>query len=186
MDKISNSYMTKLKTLSNNRKDRIKQFITTAEIWEAGLMKAGHGSVKLVCSSERLESAISSYFYDIIRYKEFHGMIENDGKINFPKIYAFTSKWIVKEKPFYIEYHDLNNCNEKYKSVFLDISNKVNEIILLEWIVKNHKYHSGSDMILSYEESKSLIYNFKFRDIDTGILELFFESRCSKNLVVKY
>jgi len=185
---ISHKY---LEAHANNYKkiaSRMEEIKKTGE-WFEQVVKESFPECELVYSPNRLESSISSYFYDIFRYKEFHGMLDegNISKINYPKIFSFTIKWIVRDKPFYID-TDGTNIENIYSSEqakkFFKISNSINELILLFWINDTHKHHSGSTLLDS-NDFTSLIYNFRYREINTGILELFFEKICDPKLISK-
>lgn len=142
---------------------------------------------EIVYSPERLDSATSSYFHDIFRYKEFHGMLDTgkESRINYPKIFAFTSKWILKDKPFFIDLKSKNIeeiYNDSQQKRYFELCNSINEFILLVWMNDVHKGQTEK-LFLDYKDFRSLIYNFRFRDFDTGILELLFEQKCDSTLV---
>lgn len=178
--KVSQKYLEKLDALSEKRYDRIVELLETAKLFEENFKSYG----RIVCAVERLDTAIASYFYDILRYKDFHN-IPDYGKVNFPKVYAFTTKWILKEKPFYIEYADdlYPRVDEHTLEGLMKLGNEVNEHILISWIMNSHFRQSGEEIEFGEAETEGLIYNLKFRNVDTGLLELLFDGKCSKKLI---
>lgn len=184
---VSNRYLDMSEAYSDRIEDRRNEFVSIASIIEEDL----NGKGKVICSLERLDTAVVSYFYDVLRYKDFHD-IPFDGKINFPKVFSFSAKWLLKEKPFYIQYSDevnTGNYGINKISLLLKLANEINEIILIQWMLESHNYHSNKankrkdDLVFSESEMNGLIYNFKFRDFDTGLFELFLEGKCSKKLI---
>jgi hypothetical protein len=91
----------------DENKDKLGQrrleLIKASERLESWLKTKIDSKIDLLMSLERLDSLVNSYFYDIIRYKSFHGMLDPDkeAKVNFQKIFAYATKWILKEKPLY-------------------------------------------------------------------------------------
>ncbi len=117
----------------------------------------------------RLHHLIISFRYDIIRNSEFHDLDDEDGShgLNAPKQVAYLVKWILKCKPIcYIkeelefdpskkEYHSAVACNEAFAVCVISA--------LLERKLDQHR-------------CMDLIYNFAFRDFNTGLFELLCES----------
>lgn len=133
--------------------------------------------IEINYSSERLQDAIVSYFYDIYRYKDFHGMLdkpEEKSRINFQKIYSFTAKWVIKEKPFYTSLSEDKECSEQS---YLEYASTVNECIVLTWIKMSYFAHFQTEVKFTDTEWHKLVYTMKFRDIQTSNLELFFQQK---------
>ena len=73
--------------------------------------------VDLTFSKIIATSLLDGYYYDIIRYKSFNGMYsdsensvsaptDSDGYVNLAKIIAYTTKWILIEKPISFQIGD--------------------------------------------------------------------------------
>ncbi len=178
MDQLGNFYVKEHNKNKGALHDRYKEFnLATKNIEKVLIDEYGKG-LHILCVPERLHSALTSYFYDICRYKHFHGMLDKDkeAKINFPKVYAYTLKWIIKEKPFSLIINDAileafkENDPEKFKKL-LETSNRINEILAFFWMDISHKSQTGALLDFNAKEKKSLIYNLKFRDIHVGMLE---------------
>lgn len=95
-------------------------------------------------------------------------------KLNFQKIYSFVAKWIIREKPFYLEIKsdELVRKNKKAYTEILYIANVINEKLIIDWIVVSYKSHFNKDLKFSAKERKDLYYSMKYRDFSTGIFEL--------------
>jgi hypothetical protein len=140
--------------------------------------------VNLSCSTERLQDAAISYFYDIYRYKDFHGMLDDDSQslINFQKVYAFGIKWLLKEKPFYLELLDDSNTDDE---LYLEYASTINEDFALNWVVLSYQAQTKVKIEFPEDEWNKLIYTFKFRDTQTSLLELIFQSKGIRTNVTK-
>lgn len=130
---------------------------------------------QLVCSVERLNTAVVSYFYDIHRYKHFHGMLddEKNARINFPKIYAFTAKWLMKERPFYLR----NESGAMPTEDFMTFANYINEYIFIAWMKASFKSQIGVDINIPAKEAIKICYSLKFRDVSTTFFELYLSTK---------
>ena len=168
-----------LKLLSKHKikiEKRIKEILSVAHYSEIAVKNKFSGfKPEINVDSGRLDTALTSYFLDIFRYKDFHGM-KDATYINFPKIYSFSIKWILKEKPFYLVTNNQNFSKKDYKKVsgFLKISNSINELISVKWMQTNYNSHlkKGDDeLVFGNDDISSLVYNMKFRDYSTGWME---------------
>lgn len=155
-----------------------------------------NGSFDFIIDEVRLYHAVESYFFDIIRYKEFH--FSHDGSdilsihrevdsgenyVNFAKQSGYMVKWILKNKPLILmrrqpEYLCINgDCPQKtvrraaLSELQQEIIVNINEIFAL-------KYASG---ILNLSQSsdpvwfKRMVYNLHYRPLDEGNLSEIFE-----------
>jgi hypothetical protein len=152
---------------------RHDELITVAEVVEDLIkLEFPDSGVDVACSTERLQDAVASYFYDIHRYKDFHGMLDAtlESRINFQKIYAFTIKWLLKEKPFYLVLPD--NSEGVTDELYLEFASTINENIALTWVKLSYHFQTGESIEFSDEEWDKIIYTLKFRDMQTSLLEL--------------
>jgi hypothetical protein len=182
MEKIGQFYTSALAANTPKIKQRYKEVQRCAERVEESVKKRfGGATFDLFQSDERLHSAIISYFFDAHRYKHFHGMLDpgKESKLNFPKIYAFMFKWLLKEKPFYAQINDqevakLDATQRRNFSIFVD---RINEYICISWMQMSHKAHTGSLVCFEAGEVRRLTYSLKFRDVCPGYLELYLSTR---------
>jgi len=128
--------------------------------------------VLLSLALDRLDAAMASYFYDIHRYKHFHGMLSQSppGLVNYAKVYAFTVKWLNREKPFALKKTVAGNDVEPE---FLWYSGFINEIIALSWVHLSYKANFGVKLNTSQAEDIKIFYTLRFRDFSTSLFELF-------------
>lgn len=164
--------------------------ITKAAICVERMLHKKHAELKpiLCCSVERLDTALTSYFYDIYRYKHFHGMLgsENEKKsgdsggeasrVNFAKIYAFTAKWLMKERPFYLKTPQEVAVSEGRPSLsksYITDANLINEIVFMTWMCTNFESQRKEKLKIEPLETKKILYSLKYREISTAFFELF-------------
>ena len=174
MNSVGDFYKTAYKETRPYYLSRIKEIQVSAECVEELLIKTFPActGLTLCCSMERLDTAITSYFYDIHRYKHFHGMLDigKESKINFAKIYAFTAKWLLKERPFYLR---LDKSCKELPAPYLKYANYINELIFLYWLKASFKKLFNKDIVLSKKEEQKMRYSLKYREVSTSFLELF-------------
>jgi hypothetical protein len=115
MNKVGSFYKGHYNTNKAQLDLRAQELINAAERLESWTKRKISSQIYLSISLERMDSLVTSYFYDIIRYKSFHGMLdaEKESRINLQKIYSFTTKWIIREKPLYMQCDDLESLDEK-------------------------------------------------------------------------
>ncbi len=177
MELVSKKYRDDLDKNKKFISDRCEELVLSASIFEDFLREEFKGlNPSVDYSSERLQDAIISYFYDISRYKDFHGMLK-EGKqsyINFQKIYSFTAKWLIKEKPFYLNLPDDTKSSD---AEYLLYASMINEYVVLSWV--KISYFAQKNMLIEIkdDEWRKLAYTFKFRGIQTSLLELFFSAK---------
>lgn len=90
MDQVSTFYLDAYKAKRPYLIERIKEILVIAEALEGSLRRKFPefgASVTICCATERLDTAITSYFYDLHRYKHFHGMLDtgNESRTNLQK-----------------------------------------------------------------------------------------------------
>lgn len=191
MDKLGDFYVKEYLKNKNKYDLRKKEIELTAEALEKQLKKTISQEINLVYSVERLDTAVISFAYDIIRYKSFHGMLDENKNslVNFPKIYAFMTKWIIREKPFTLGINNIDSIenNTDLIEIYTKNSNIINELISLTWIEYSFRanYKGKKLQVISQKNNNSyiddsLIYILKYRDFSTGlfeyILDLYFEN----------
>lgn len=112
-----------------------------------------------VINQDALIRMILSYFTDIVRVKEFHG-IEN---INESKKYAFGIYW-------FLRFHPVQITDPKAR----DCCSFINERIALNVIVC--EFLNGKNMNSSKEYIKHLFHHLKYRTYSARTLELDFDA----------
>lgn len=190
MNKLGEVYRSGFNQNLGRFKKRRKEMISIAgqtEICLQNLLKEKFSEfrdktygIDIIISIERLDLALSSYVYDVLKYKSFHGMLDDKklARINFQKIYSFTIKWLIKEKPFYIEISGniTESKNKQMLAKVIELSNNINEIIVLNWI-KLSLSSTGRKVDFDRNEVDSIVYNLKYRDFSTGMFELFLDKK---------
>ena len=183
MEKVGAIFIQEHDLSKNKLHKRCIEIERCAETVEKHLISIFGKNLILVLSAERLQCAITSYFYDVLRYKQFHGMLDKDkvSLVNFPKVYSYLSKWIIKEKPFYLDTSGFdfksNELTDSEKKRLNRMSNYINELILVSWYQESYEAHFKEPLIISSEEGKSFLYNFKYRPFSENILEMFFKQK---------
>ena len=105
LDKLGKFYLDACEAHEEQLAERFSELFESCVTFEKICQKQfGKQYVSLFCSVERLDSAVKSYFFDIYRYKHFHGMLDKNKEtnINFPKIFAFTNQVVFeRETPLF-------------------------------------------------------------------------------------
>lgn len=140
----------------------------------------------LLCVDEvRIYHIAKSYFYDVIRYKEFHfspanGMADEDTihfapdkdgrQIDAPKQAAFMVKWLVRVKPLMID----NVSGAGLTTLQKELCVTLNEHFALSYA------SAVLELVFSAEQIETFVYQLHYRHIDESLLErLFNEASCS-------
>ena len=182
MDKIGEIYEEQIRLSKDKIIARQKELIACAKCLEKWAQKEYRDdSIELTLSLERLDLLVHSYFYDIIRYRSFHGMLDHDkeSNVNLQKVYAFTAKWVLKEKPLICCRDDLRYAmkeDDADAERYIKFAGNINEIWLLAWIessyVKHHAKHQRAHLQLTDGLQKdNLIYKLKYREFSVSIFE---------------
>lgn len=191
MSQVGVFYRMALEESQPKRMERINEIKSAAKrVEQYAINKMPGRGIVVACAVERLDTAITSYFFDVHRYKHFHGMLDNEKSlVNFAKVYAFTSKWLAKERPFYLKTDPVDaNVDDWY----MRFANYINEIVILLWIQSSFKNHVGEKLKISPEEETKLLYSLKYREVSTSFFELYlltkfppeFFTKNTKNLIV--
>lgn len=110
-----------------------------------------------------LTNALFSYYYDIIRLRDFHG----SKRINRPKKAAFLIKWIVKEKPIYFDPDPFGEDS------VLEVLSCVNELYAFRCALG----YAGIPLnLVDATETDNMVYELAFREHSTGMMSLWFET----------
>lgn len=142
-----------------------------------------HPSVDVCVSFERFDSLVTSYFYDITRYKHYHGMLDEGRKsrVNFQKIYAYTTKWILKEKPLYASIEDLGSLLKASPTAaeeYIYFANVVNELWAIYWIESSYQVHTKERLgLYSDDMPDGFLYVLKHRDFSVDWFEELLNSK---------
>ena len=115
-----------------------------------------------------LEHAITSYYVDTKRLKEFHQI----NKTNIAKVYGYMSYWLLKCKPLQVDYNKMINES------FIDDIKEIKEKIITGYIINgllaeldvNISETEGIGSFYSF--SNLLSYTLKYRDVTAKCLEL--------------
>ncbi len=157
------------------RVDELKQAAVRLEGWAKNYIYDG---IELVLCLERLDTLVTSYFYDITRYKHFHGMLDDgsEANVNFQKVYSYTAKWIIREKPIYVLIDDLRALQEhspEKAQQYIEFATTVNEAWLIAWIESSYFCQSGKDLCLAENNNDrdGLLYSLKYRDFSVAWFE---------------
>jgi hypothetical protein len=175
---VDKFYLDALAEFSDKLKGRKKELRAAAEKVESFLKRTfPEQQPTLLLSEERFDTAMQSYFFDIHRYKHFSGMLSKQppALINHQKVFAFTVKWIAKEKPFTLIRKSVERtpaCAE-----YIRFASNINEVILLVWLRGSFKKLVKRDLILTPEEERKFLYSVRFREVSTGFIELFLSTK---------
>lgn len=131
----------------------------------------------LCVDGTRLNHAVKSYFYDIIRFKEFHfsavgddeeaihqGMVAGGKHLNDPKQAAFMAKWLVRTKPLMIDNVGDVDLTDAQQNVMLTI----NELFSVMYA------NSVLGLSFDYDRADDIIYQLHYRNTDEAMLEKLF------------
>lgn len=177
MRDISIFYTNALNDFADKRKSRKNELCAIAEVIEKQI-KTKHPSAEccILCDKRSLDDAIVSYFYEIHRFKHFHGMLDNNknGKVNYHKVFSFTAKWILRERPFTLRMKE--NPSVTSTELLKDAA-LINEHILINWMRFVSSFSLKADLSISTEETEKILYSMKYRDFSTGFFELFLMSK---------
>ena len=99
-----------------------------------------------------------------------------ESRLNFQKVYSFTIKWILKEKPLYLTIGNDSSENNQRKKI-ISVAEQINEYWMLSWMMQSYQAHTGKKLDISPSEAESLRYNFKYRDFSPSMLELFLDQK---------
>lgn len=180
MSLVDNFYLSAKRDYQPKLHGRMDEIKAAAGVLEASLRARfpAYGVV-LSLALDRLDAAMASYFYDIHRYKHFHGMLSQDppGLVNYAKVYAFTVKWLNREKPFSLK---RTGASDAVEPEFLWYSGFINELIALSWVHLSYKAIVGEKLITSKVEDKKIFYTLRFRDFSTSLFELFLLTKFPK------
>lgn len=185
MDKISAFYLDEYERRKDRLKNRRVELEETAQKMEEWAKTNISGDIELFLSLERFDSLFKNYCHDITRYKHFHGMLDEgkEANVNFQKIYAYTAKWILREKPLYATIGDLQELKKESSQKvrdFIDFSNIVNELWLVQWIEVSYFSQRRVELNLTRQldmslteksSSSSLIYLLTFREFSVDWFE---------------
>jgi hypothetical protein len=111
-----------------------------------------------------LTNLIYSYFYDIDRLKDFHGM----ERINEAKKGAYLMKWIVRVKPIYFDESEMPEDPEL--SALMACINEIYAIVM-------GLTYAGIDLALLDERFvEPLMYQMLYRTLDEGLLAMWLDA----------
>ncbi len=116
---------------------------------------------KVTINLDLLGQAVLNYFEDIDRLKSFEGI----NKVNEDKIYAYTTFWLLREKPI-----QLLTDEVAYDSIF--VNEKVYTAILISKMLCEAEINPDSSNPRLMPYIKLLYYNFKYRNFTQQSLEL--------------
>ena len=117
-----------------------------------------------------LYSCVYSYWYDILRLRDFHS--DEDSRINKPKKAAYLIKWIVKEKPISFDPYQFSEPRTCH------ILSRVNEICAFRAALA---YAEIPLKLVGHDITDKMTYNLAFRSPDTGMMSLWFETFMESN-----
>lgn len=122
-----------------------------------------------------LDHLVTSYFYDVIRYKEFHFPLEtrheckeNEDRINRYKIAAYTVKWIVRVKPLFIDDLESTNPMSEKQDALITTLNEQFAVFVATYILGINELYD--------EDFNDLVYQLCYRPYDEGAFELVFKN----------
>jgi len=130
-------------------------------------------------SDVALESFITSYFLDVIKFKEYHFRLPDDAPsnvnvheekcLNPSKVAAFSLKWLLKFHPIYVSHSNFGEIRQKER---ISLSRapfilSVNISLKLAGI--------GVEEI-PHDQYRKLVYHARFRNIDERSLILYFDA----------
>jgi len=112
-----------------------------------------------------IRRAVFDYFVDIARIKEYHKM----NKVNFEKIYGYTSYWLLRRKPLRVTtpFHGSEFVNELFIASYLISNMLAEENLNGEKCTNNKKFNYFQSL---------LFYNLKYRPVSQQSLELMIEA----------
>lgn len=122
-----------------------------------------------------LEHAVTSYYVDTKRLKEFHQI----NKTNIAKVYGYMSYWLLKCKPLQVDFNKM--INESFTNDIKEVKNKVsylNEKFITGYIINgllaelNVSINETEGIDSFHSFSSLLTYTFKYRDVTAKCLEL--------------
>ncbi|MCK5131054.1 MAG: hypothetical protein KAR40_02755 [Candidatus Sabulitectum sp.] len=183
MGDIGAFYVEQYSALEEKRTKRRMELKLAADRLERYAQVHIHESVELVMSLERMDTLITSYYYDIIRYKHFHGMLDTgkESPANLQKIFSYTTKWILREMPLYAviseKYRsDVASRDEKEYTSFNGFANHVNQLWALTWMESSYYQHTKQSAKLNLAEyngtkNGDFLYLLKYRDFSVGGFE---------------
>lgn len=126
----------------------------------------------------KLNHIVKSYFYDIIRYKEFHFseegvsteeeihcIKENGGKyIDAAKQAAYMVKWILKVKPISIDKDNVDELSEAQINICITLNE------FLSYMYANAILKIEFDDV----RAEDIVYQFHYRPYEEGAFERIF------------
>jgi len=188
MNTVGNFYKKHYKLNKPQLDLRAQELINAAERLESWTQRKISTQIYLSISLERMDSLVTSYFYDIIRYKSFHGMLdeEKESRINLQKIYSFTTKWIIREKPLYMQCGDIDVFTEEEKNKYIYICNIINELWAVQWIESSYQMHTDTKLGLTVKESKNnydFFYLMKYRDFSSAMFEELLDTKVNHEIL---
>lgn len=165
--KVNKSYDYS-EVLADFGNDKIEKRYETLYQYLEAFIKRHKYEGKVIIADSILNQAVIDYFADIHRLKNFHH-IES---INYLKIHAYTSYWILRRKPLQIIEDDLEDVNrafvnERFVASYLlqYLRGKDTDVIILE-----------SERLAYYEFVKNLEYFFRYRTITPQMIETILEA----------
>lgn len=187
MDQVGKFYKEQYDISKPKLEARTLELEKSAEQMESWLKREIDPSIELRLSLERLDSLVASYFYDIIRYKSFHGMLDSEGesKVNLQKIYAYTTKWILREKPLYALRDDLKSLMEKDNKAgkqYIFFANNINERWALTWIESSYYAQTNKRLNLA-AQSTDIYYSMQYRDFSVAWFEHLLDSEMNHEVL---
>lgn len=109
-----------------------------------------------------LYTLVRSYFYDIERLKDFHGI----DRIEYSKIAAFTTKWLLKHRPIFFSINDPDKLTHSQILYF-------NERFTFQIACAIAKIPKESITLKVFEEA---LYTFHYRNINEDLLVLWLKA----------
>lgn len=199
MEVVGAFYRKQFSALKDKRSKRWQELKYAADRLEAYAQKNIHESIELILSLERTNTLITSYYYDIVRYKHFHGMLDSgkESPANLQKIFSYTTKWILREMPLYAviseKYRsDVASRDEKEYASFIGFANHVNQLWALTWMESSYYQHTKQKAKLNLAEyngtkNGDFLYLLKYRDFSVGgfeqILDCVMDHELLKNVM---
>lgn len=127
------------------------------------LQQTGHPDLYLL-NTTVLKDAVTDYFADIERLKDFQGI----EKVNKNKITAYIAYWLLRHKPIQITVDQCKNYEWTYPN-----EEFVASLIMKDYIVYDETLCKGMPQVRQL--SKFLFYFLKYRILTPQTLELFLE-----------
>lgn len=134
---------------------------------------------KIFINTVALEKAISSYFIDVKRLKNFHDI----NKTNIAKVYGYMGYWLLKTMPIQVDTREVNRVflDQEDSEIYNKISS-INEKFIVSYILNGILTEisvniNDAENIDSFKEfAKLLLYALKYREITAKCLELMISS----------